>query len=319
MSEKKELSRAEEVRQRREKESSQRSRRAAKHVTRQMPPVTTRGKPMSTTPRGRRAQNARRRFQVALPIPSDDVRTLSSPRPRVGSRAFSFIFVAIFGTALYLAYSLPYFRVAQAQITGNQMLSTQEVTSAMGIANQPIFTLKPTELETRLLLNFPELVSADVNVALPNVVSVNLVERHPVIRWEQGGSYTWIAEDGVAFRPRGEMAELISVVAEGAPALSLSASDPLNPTPFISTDMVRALKGLGGHIPPGMVIIYNPTYGFGWNDPRGWRVYFGTSADDVELKMRVYEAMVNSLTQRGIRPAMINVTYPTAPYYRITQ
>ena len=115
------------------------------------------------------------------------------------------------------------------------------------------------------------------------------------------------------------MAELISVVAEGAPALSLSASDPLNPTPFISTDMVRALKGLGGHIPPGMVIIYNPTYGFGWNDPRGWRVYFGTSADDVELKMRVYEAMVNSLTQRGIRPAMINVTYPTAPYYRITQ
>ena len=137
MSEKKELSRAEEVRQRREKESSQRSRRAAKHVTRQMPPVTTRGKPMSTTPRSRRAQNARRRFQVALPIPSDDVRTLSIPRPRVGSRAFSFIFVAIFGTALYLAYSLPYFRVAQAQITGNQMLSTQEVTSAMGMTPSP--------------------------------------------------------------------------------------------------------------------------------------------------------------------------------------
>ena len=319
MSEKKELTRAEEVRQRREQESSQRSRRAARKATRQMPPVTTRDKPTSTTPRSRRAQNARRRFQVALPIPSDDVRTLSIPRPRVGSRAFSFILVAILATALYFVYSLPYFRVAQAQITGNQMLSAQEVTSAMGIANRPIFTLKPAELETRLRLNFPELVSANVNVALPNVVSVNLVERHPVIRWEQGGSYTWVAEDGVAFRPRGEMAELISVVAEGAPSLSLSASDPLNPTPFISTEMVRALKGLGAHVPPGMVIIYNPDYGFGWNDPRGWRVYFGTSADDVELKMRVYEAMVNSLTQRGIRPAMINVTYPTAPYYRLTQ
>jgi hypothetical protein len=34
--------------------------------------------------------------------------------------------------------------------------------------------------------------------------------------------------------------------------------------------------------------------------------------------MRVYESMVNSLTQRGIRPALINVTYPTAPYYSIT-
>jgi len=319
MSEKKDLTRAEEVRTRREKESRQRTQRAVRHAMRAMPPVTTRERLTSTAPRSRRAQNARRRFQVALPIPTDDVRTFSIPRPQVGTRALSFVLVALLGTALYLVYTLPYFRVTQAQIIGNQMLSAQEITSAMGIANQPIFTLKPAELETRLHLNFPELVSAQVDVSLPNVVLVNLIERHPVIRWEQGGSYTWIAEDGVAFRPRGDMVELISVVAEGAPALSLSASDPLNPTPFISTEMVRALQRLGGHVPPGMVILYNPTYGFGWNDPRGWRVYFGMSADDVELKMRVYEAMVNSLTQRGIRPAMINVTYPTAPYYRMSQ
>jgi hypothetical protein len=318
MSEKKDLTRSEEVRLRREQESSQRSQRAVRRATHQMPPVMTRSKEMVAAPR-RKSRSTRRRFQVALPIPSDTVRTVSIPRPRFGSRALSFILVAVLGTALYLAYSLPLFRVTQAQITGNQMLSAQEVTSVMGVANQQIFTLKPAELETRLRLNFPELVSAKVSVALPNVVSVNLVERHPVIRWEQGGSYTWIAEDGVAFRPRGEMPELISVVAEAAPALSLSASDPLNPTPLISTEMVRALKGLGTHVPPGMIIIYNPNYGFGWNDPRGWRVYFGTSADDVELKVRVYESMVNSLTQRGIRPAMINVTYPTAPYYRITQ
>jgi len=319
MSEKKDLTRAEEVRLRREKESTKRSQRAAKQARRTMPPVTTRGRPTPTASRRRRAQNTRRRFQVALPIPSDEVRTLSIPRPRFGSRAISFILVAILGTALYLAYNLPYFRVLQAQITGNDMLSPQEINSAMGIVNQPIFTLKPAELETRLRLNFPELVSAQVEVGLPNLVSVRLVERHPVIRWEQGGGYTWIAEDGVAFRPRGDVPELIYVVAEGAPALNLRASDPLNPVPFISTEMVQALRGLGGHVPPGMVIIYNPSYGFGWNDPRGWRVYFGTSADDVELKMRVYEAMVNSLTQRGIRPAMINVTYPTAPYYRMSQ
>jgi len=39
----------------------------------------------------------------------------------------------------------------------------------------------------------------------------------------------------------------------------------------------------------------------------------------VELKMRVYESLVASLTQRGIQPAMINVTYPTAPYYRMSE
>jgi cell division protein FtsQ len=154
-------------------------------------------------------------------------------------------------------------------------------------------------------------------LSLPNVVTVNVVERKPVVRWEQGGGYTWIAEDGVAFRPRGEIAELISVMAVSAPALDLSASDPLNPVPFISPDMVLALKGLGTHVPPGLPILYDPTLGFGWNDPRGWSVYFGTSSYDIELKMRVYETLVNSLTQRGIRPVMINVTYPAAPYYRI--
>jgi hypothetical protein len=217
-------------------------------------------------------------------------------------RAVSFMLVAIVGAAIYLAYNLPFFRVTRAQISGNQMLSTQEVNAVMGVVNQPIFSLKPHELETRLRLNFPELVGANVSVALPNVVTVNLVERHPVIRWEQGGGYTWIAEDGVAFRPRGEIAELVSVVADAAPVVNLSASDPLNPTPYISTEMVQAVKGLAGHVPPGAVIIYDPKFGFGWNDPHGWQAYFGTSSDDVELKMRVYD-----------------VTYPSAPYYRMSQ
>jgi hypothetical protein len=115
------------------------------------------------------------------------------------------------------------------------------------------------------------------------------------------------------------MGGLISVVAESAPPVEGSVADPLNPSPFISTDMVQAIKGLAGHVPPGMYILYDTRMGFGWNDPRGWRVYFGVTGHDVALKMRVYESMVDSLMDRGIRPALINVTYPTAPYYRMTQ
>jgi cell division septal protein FtsQ len=189
----------------------------------------------------------------------------------------------------------------------------------MNIAGRPIFLLSPSDLETRLRLNYPELVSVRVEVSLPNLVSVNLTERNPVIRWEQNGGYTWIAEDGVAFKPRGEMGGLIPVVAASAPPAEGTVADPLNPAPFISTDMVQAIKGLAGHVPPGMYILYDARMGLGWNDPRGWRVYFGVSGHDVALKMRVYESMVDSLTNRGIRPALINVTYPTAPYYRMTQ
>jgi hypothetical protein len=97
------------------------------------------------------------------------------------------------------------------------------------------------------------------------------------------------------------------------------STDPMTPAPFISPDMVQTLKGLAGHVPAGVPILYDPASGFGWNDPQGWRVFVGMTARDIDLKLRVYESMVASLTQRGIRPVLINVTYPAAPYYRLSQ
>lgn len=327
MSEKKELSRADLVRLRREKETSQRREQAKKDATRPAPTVTTRAKKAVAQPnlkpsRTNATRSARRRFQIALlPIaPDTNLRSISIPRPHVGPRLFSFFLVALLGVALYLAFNLSYFRVSQVQVTGNQVLAAAEINSVLNVAGQPIFVLVPSTLETRLRLNYPELVAVHVSVALPNLISVQVFERKPVIRWEQGGGYTWISEDGVAFRPRGEVTGLISVIALSAPPTDGNVSpDPLTPAPFISADMVRAIQGLGGHVPPGMTILYDASFGLGWNDPRGWRVYFGTKASDVELKVRVYESMVNSLSQRGIRPALINVTYPTAPYYRMSE
>ncbi len=330
MSEKKELNRADLVRLRREKENSQRRERAKKDATRPAPTVTTRAKKAVVQPKRKSTRasgasmprSARRRFQVALlPVaPDASLRNISIPRLRLGPRLFSFFLVALLTVALYLAFNLPLFQVSEAQVAGNQVLAAAEINSALNVAGQPIFVMVPATLETRLRLNYPELVSVHVSVALPNVVSVQVLERKPVIRWEQSGGYTWISEDGVAFRPRGEVTGLISVIALSAPPTDGNVSpDPLTPAPFISAEMVQAIQGLGGHVPPGMTILYDAGFGLGWNDPRGWRVYFGTKASDVELKVRVYESMVNSLSQRGIRPALINVTYPTAPYYRMSE
>ena len=319
MSEKNELSRSELVRLRREQEHAKRMQRVIKEATRPVP-VTTRTRPESVQPKRKPARNTRRRFQIALPVTRDHVRSVSIPRPRFGWRLLSFFIAALLGTGLYLAFNLPELRVAEAQLSGNQLLSPAEVNSVMGVAGQPVFLVTPSEMETRLRLNYPELASVKVDVSLPNLVTVNVTERQPLIRWEQGGGYTWVAEDGVAFKPRGEMSGLIPVLALSAPPVEgIASADPLNPAPFISVEMVQSLKGLVSRVPAGVPIIYEAGMGFGWNDPRGWRVYFGTKASDVELKVRVYESLVNSLTQRGIRPALINVTYPTAPYYRMTQ
>ncbi len=320
MTEKQELTRAELVRLRREQKHVKHMERAVRDATRPVPLITTRSNQAVIAPKRRSSRSTRRRFQIALPASGSDFRTVSIPRPHVGMRLISFLIVALLGTALYFAFNLPQLRVTQAQITGNQMLSPADINSALNVAGQPIFLLTPADLETRLRLNLPELVSVKVTVAFPNLVSVNVTERQPIIRWEQGDGYTWISEDGVAFRPHEETPGLIPVVALSAPPVEGNVSpDSLTPAPFISSSMVQALEGLVAHVPPGTPILYDASFGFGWNDARGWRVYFGTSSSDVELKMRVYESMVSSLTQRGIQPVLINVTYPTAPYYRISQ
>jgi cell division septal protein FtsQ len=327
MSEKKDLNRSDLVRLRREQDSSKRVARAKKVVTRSAPPVTKRAR-QENVPSTRRSarsgttRSARRRFQIALlPIaPDAEIRGISISRPHLGRRMLSFFAVAILGAALYFAFNLPQLRVAAAQVTGNHMLTAAEINTSLNIAGKPAFLLIPSELEKQLRLSYPELLSAKVDVTLPNIVSVQVTERQPVIRWQQGDGYTWVSEDGIAFRPHGDDSALISVVALSAPPTEVNVSlDPLTPAPFISAEMVQSLKGLAGHVPQGVPILYDAGSGFGWNDPRGWRVYFGTSARDVELKMRVYESMVASLTQRGIRPALINVTYPAAPYYRMSE
>ena len=331
MSEKrdKDVSRADLVRLRCERDSKTRVERARKESTRSVP-VTSRTRTGETTQPKRRAaqtgngstRSARRRFQNALlPVaPDAEMRGISISRPHLGKRLPSFLLVLLLGTALYLAFNTAQLRVTQAQVIGNQILTPAEINTALDIAGQPTFLLMPAELEKRLRLAFPELAAARVEIELPNTITVQVVERKPIVRWEQGDGYTWVAEDGIAFRPHEDGPPLISVTALSAPPIEgIVSSDPFTPAPFLSPEMVKSLKGLAGHVPPGVTIIYDGSFGFGWNDPRGWKVYFGTSGRDVELKMRVYESMVTSLTGRGIQPALINVTYPTAPYYRLTE
>jgi POTRA domain, FtsQ-type len=327
MSAKKDLSHADLVRLRRERDSRTRVQRARKESTRSAP-VTSRSRtggipqPRRQTAQTGNGRSTRRRFQNALlPVaPDAELRGISIARPNLGRRLPSFFLVVLLASALYFAFNASQLQVTQAQVIGNQMLTAAEINTALNIAGQPAFLLIPSELEKRLRLQFPELAAAKVDIVLPNTVSVQVIERRPVVRWEQGEGYTWISEEGIAFRPHGDMPGLIGVVALSAPPIEgIVSSDPLTPAPFIKPDLVKTLKALAGHVPPGAQILYDASFGFGWNDPRGWKVYFGTSATDVELKMRVYESLVASLTQRGIQPAMINVTYPTAPYYRLSE
>jgi hypothetical protein len=239
--------------------------------------------------------------------------------PGVKWRLLSLAVSALLTTALYEAWTAPEFRAAP-QVTGNQRISADEIVAALGVSGMPIVALMPSALETRLRLNYPELRAAHVTVDLPNRVLVNVVERTPAIVWQQGDGYTWIDDGGVAFRPRGTADHLITVQALGEPMPVAGAQmDPLSPVPFLPADLVGAMRKLAPYAPPGIPLVFDPRYGLGWTDERGWHVFFGSNASDIELKLRVYESLVGKLSLEGIIPAFISIAYPSAPYYRMSQ
>lgn len=319
MSTKRELTRAEQVRARRTQsvsqamtQNAQRTDRPALHV------ITSRAGTTYVRPVQKRQE--RRRFNIALGLPSISLSraSLSVPRVRDSWRPISMLLVLLLGALIYCAWTLPYFHVGASTVLGNSRLSAQEIDAVLGLTNQSIFTVQPQDVATRLRLNYPELASAQVNVYLPNQVYVTVTERQPLILWQQGDGFTWIDAAGVAFRPRGQVDGLIPVIGMATPpAGSQPMADPLSPPQFIQQDLVDAILTLAPNVPAGSTLTYDPAEGLGWKDSRGWNIYFGRSAQDMALKLRVYQSLVDELATRGRAPEYINVAYPDAPYYRM--
>ena len=85
----------------------------------------------------------------------------------------------------------------------------------------------------------------------------------------------------------------------------------------LSPDLVAAILALGEKMPADTLLVYDSEHGLGWNDPNGWQVYFGQEDQDMEMKLSVYETLVDHLKNEGIQPELISVEYVHAPYYRM--
>jgi len=315
-----ERTRSEAVRMRRREQSQKRVSKSSIMATRPLPPITSRDGATYAGHQRSSMPTTRRRYNASLSMPGIEVRmpAIQINSEGLRSRLLSVLLSLLLGAALYLAVTLPEFQAAPAQISGNQRISAEDINTVLASTGQSIFMLTSRDLETRLRLNFPELEGARVSIALPNEVTVQVVERQPVLLWQQGNGYTWIDASGVAFRPRGTPSNLIPVAAFAAPtAPTTVAGDPLAPAAYISPDLVKAIQTIASTVPQGSTVEYDPKYGLGWPDSRGWKVFFGTNVSDMPLKLQVYKSLVDSLEQKGIQPAFISVQYANAPYYRM--
>jgi hypothetical protein len=304
---------------------------------RSQPPVMVRGNlngiPLRMHKVGK--TKARRRYDVTLNVPGAEMRLPALPQVSIGPRLISGALVIALGIMAYFLWTAPTFQVQAAQITGVQRLSRNDVNTVLDISGKPIFTLSAQELEKKLREAFPEFSAVSVKIGFPQDVQVSVVERQPILTWRQADRTILVDANGVAFPQRdpSEIGPTLTVVASGSPAAMLGATPGATPgaaqeaTPegeaqanaqFMPVDMVSAILSMSAFVPQNTPLIYDSEHGLGWKDTQGWDVYFG-DIKDIDMKLRVYQAMLKTFKQEKINPALISVEYVHTPYYRLEQ
>ncbi len=279
------------------------------------PPVVVRREFPSRPPAESRHTRARRRFDVALPFPGAEMSLPMLPALHLSWRWLSGLMVMALITALYFLWTMPMFHVTTPQVSGLERVSLADVQTVIGISDEPVFLVNPSSIRQDLQQAFPEMSAITVEVHLPAAVIVDVAERTPVIDWKDGDTEVWVDQQGVAFPPRGDPGKLINV--EGQLNVTVITTTLKTATQFVDPQMVIAIQEMAKLAPKKATIIYDADHGLGWNDNRGWQVFFGMDVTNIDIKLLVYQALVKKLKADGVEPAFISVEYADAPYYRM--
>jgi cell division protein FtsQ len=304
------------------------------------PPVMVRGGMggmafgRAASSRARKQKAPRRRIDVPLNVTGAELRLPALPFVHLGWRAVSLLMVVMMLGCLGLIWKGPVFEVTSVQAHGLQRLTSNDLNTVMKTVGKSVFTLNPAKLDQALEQAFPELSEISVRINLPASVKVVVTERQPVIDWTQDGNEWWVDAEGISFPVRGVISDtLVSVEGHGsmpsivaaeaqeqllvAPDQLVSMTVPNQLILQLPHELVSAILALSEKMPADTLLVYDSDHGLGWNDPQGWEVYFGAEDQDMEMKLVVYQALVERLQSQGIQPALISVEYVHAPYYRM--
>lgn len=336
-------SRAETARQRRSQTSQQRTTRVTRNLVKpaarapQPPPVTVRGQRTSAAaPVRTKGRGTPRRQYYLTDATGVEVRLPSVPMIHPGWRLLSGTLVLVLAFFIYLAYNDSHFQVSTVEITGLKRLKAAQITELLDLNNTPIFMVNPEEVRSLLAISFPELTDVKMIAGLPAELTITVTERQPVMSWKVGERIYWVDKTGYIFPARGEAAKLVQVEADSEPPV-LVTDIPLTEEEQRKADalreekktqdivgktldptMLKAVLALGKKV-EGAPLVYTIKDGLGWSDPAGWTAFVGMDLNNINLKLKVYQAVVKKLSDDGITPVMISVENVNAPFYRLEQ
>ena len=226
------------------------------------------------------------------------------PRVRFGWRLMSGTIVLLLSLMLGRLLTDPHMYISGVNLGGAALVPGQEIYAAAGIAGQHIFWVDPAAVQSKVAA-VPGIAAATVRVDWPATVTILVVERIPVVLWEEGGQKSWADADGNKFEARTDLPGLLPIQVDDAPGVAYKIAPPA------AIEGALQLKQLRPNIE---LLHYDSQHGLSYQDGRGWRGYFGVG-DDMVKKLTVYEKLVSDLLANGVQPKTISVESYEAPYY----
>lgn len=307
------------------------------------PPVLVRTVNPVEAPAARktRRKSFRRRYDIPLGVPGAEMSLPALPEFHLSWKLLFIVLLAGLAAGLYYFWNSPFLKVQVTEMHGLSRIAPKEVTSVLEAAGKNVLTLDTARMEQELAASFPEFSHVQVQVAFPDTLAITVTERVPVLTWQTGEELLLVDSEGMAFpmREGGSEAPQPVVQAEAAPPTVVPTPAPnlLEPEtmglsiPGISLDdqeppaaaqslltpeMVAEVLTLAANRPQDAPLAYTAGHGFGWTDAGGWQVYFG-QAEEIQTKLRIYQAIVQRLNEEGVTPVLISVEHTNAPYYRL--
>jgi len=200
------------------------------------------------------------------------------------------------------------FYVYHADVTGVARTSPDEVFRASGLLGLHALWVRPAAVEARILAELPGLESARVACGvLDEGCTIAVVERQPRVAWDEDGKLWWIDADGIIFPAPEALAEgwLVRgpLPRDGDGRLDERVRVALSELWSVGADVSR--------------LLYVPGRGLTFTGERGWRIILGQGPGMAE-RWRALGLLTGDLEARGLTPRFVDVRFPDAPYYSLT-
>ena len=226
---------------------------------------------------------------------------------KIGWRIVSFGIVGLCVLSLGYITTQEKFFVDSIELVSTEYVPGDEIYRQSGVHGMNIFWIDPV-LVRHNISNIPGIDDAMVEFEWPSTLYIQVIERDPVVVWQQGGESVWVDQYGEIFPARKNLEWLLPIVVE-------DESNTIDVNKKIPSDVIEGAMQLKALRPNIEMLHYDVGRGLSYQDGRNWRGYFGTG-NNMATKLLVYETLVEDLMMRGVWPKIVSVVEPSTPFHR---